>query len=57
MYGGGSTGIVGMVDPDPNESEVDYDEMNDFLDRYEDEENDKLYELAPRTNFIYPIET
>ena len=40
MYGGGNTGMIGMVDPDPHEDDLDYDEMEDFADWYEDEEED-----------------
>ena len=38
MYGGGSTGLIGLVDPDPREQEADYDEMPVFADYWEDEE-------------------
>jgi len=38
MYGGGSTGLIGLVDPDPREQEADYDEMPVFADYWEDDE-------------------
>lgn len=39
MYGGGSTGMVGMVDPDPrDEGEADYDDMEQYIDWYSDED-------------------
>ncbi len=42
MYGGGSTGIIGMVDPDPHELDADYDEMPSYVD-WGDEEEDEPY--------------
>ena len=38
MYGGGSTGLIGLVDPDPREQEADYDEMPVFANYWDEEE-------------------
>lgn len=38
LYGGGSSGMIGAVDPDPHELESDYDSMPSYIDWEAEEE-------------------